>query len=281
VPTLKQFAQTFLDNVGLGRKQEPKDSTKGFYADCFKLDAPARAFGVGQDERQPAGDRRFIRTAKVGPARKNAYLRTLRRAMHVAMELGLISTVPRFAMEQGEVERDFVLSPAQESTYLGFAPQPLKDAATLMLGTGLCVGEVCGLEWRDVHLEPVNGARFGYLHVRAGKTRNRKRNVPLNSSVRTVLEARARDARTPWVFNDSLLRNSYEPGTGRLSESTLQHQHMKLRQGPQASGCLRPPRPAPHVPHPARSLRSRRFLDQADSRAQLGHDLREIQPPDA
>jgi integrase len=132
-------------------------------------------------------------------------------------------------MEQGEREREFVLDPAQESAYLGSAPQPLRDAALLMLGTGLCVGEVCGLEWRDVHLEPANGARFGYLHVRDGKTRNRRRNVLLNPVVHAMLEARWMEAETPWVFTDSMWRNRYEPGTEPLYKSTLQHQHVTLR----------------------------------------------------
>jgi integrase len=85
------------------------------------------------------------------------------------------------------------------------------------------------LEWRDVHLEPVNGARFGYLLVRDGKTRNRRRNVLLNSAVHAMLEARAAEAKTPWVFTDSMWRNRYEPGTDQLSRSTLQHQHVELR----------------------------------------------------
>src|SRR6516165_3143292 len=67
-----------------------------------------------------------------------------------------------------------------------------------MVGTELCIGEAWGLEWRDVHLEPVNGARFGYLLVRDGKTRNRRRYVLLNSAVHAMLEARAAEAKTPW-----------------------------------------------------------------------------------
>jgi integrase len=223
-PTLKQFAQQFLDNTGLGRKQEPKVSTKAFYANALnqllKYEPLASA---RMDENLPELAKRFIRTTKVGPARKNAYLRTLRRAAHVALELGLVGSVPRFPMEQGEREREFVLDCAQESAYLGAAPQPLHDAATLMLGTGLCVGEVCGLEWRDVHLQPVNGARFGYLRVADGKTRNRRRNVPLSAAVRAMLEARRVEAETRWVFTDA------ETEQGPLSKSTVQHQHLKLR----------------------------------------------------
>jgi integrase len=158
-PTLRQFAQQFLDNAGLGRRREPKTSTKEFYADALNQMLKYEPLASARmSDNLPELAKKFIRTTKVGPARKNAYLRTLRRGVHVARELGLVRSVPRFALEQGEVERDFVLSPEQEAAYLAAAPQPLKDAALLMVGTGLCVGEVCGLEWRDVHLEPVNGA---------------------------------------------------------------------------------------------------------------------------
>jgi integrase len=230
-PTLKAFAQQFLDNAGLGRKQEPKVSTKAFYADALNVMLKFEPLASAKmDSNLPELSKRFLKTTRVGPGRKNAYLRTLRRAAHVAQELGLVRSVPRFPMEQGEREREFVLSPDQESAYLDAAPQPLADAALLMVGTGLCVGEVCGLEWKDVHLEPVQGARLGYLRVREGKTRNRRRNMLLSAAVRAMREARQVEARTPWVFTNSKWRNRYEPGTNPLSPSTLQHQHMRVRQ---------------------------------------------------
>jgi integrase len=229
-PTLKDFAQQFLNNAGLGRKQEPKQSTVEFYAECLNQMLKYEPLASARmDDNLPELAKRFLKTTRVGPARKNAYLRTLRRCAHVALELGLVKSVPKFPMEQGEVERDFVLSLQQESAYLAAAPQPLKDAALLMVGTGLCIGEACSLEWKDIHPEPVNGPRFGYLLVRQGKTRNRRRNVLLTPAVRAMLVTRRAEAKTPWVFTDSLWRNRYESGTDRLSESTLQHQHMDLR----------------------------------------------------
>jgi integrase len=244
-PTLRQFVQQFLDNAGAARKQEPKTSTVGFYADALNQMLKYEPLASARmDDNLPELAKRFLRTTPVSPGRKNAYLRTLRRAAHVALELGLVRSVARFPMEQGEREREFVLSQTQESAYLAAAPQPLRGAATLMLGTGLAIGEACGLEWRDVHLEPVAGAHFGFLHVRDGKTRNRRRNVLLGAAVHTMLETHRVGAETPWVFTNSRRRNKYEPGTSRLSESTLQHQHVELR------------------------------------RAQLGHHQREVHPSD-
>jgi hypothetical protein len=118
-PSLKQFAQQFLDNAGLGRKQEPKASTKGFYADALNQMLKYEPLASGRmDDNLPELAKRFLRTTKVGPGRKNAFLRTLRRAAHVALELGLVRSVPKFPMEQGEKEREFVLSPGSRLTLL-------------------------------------------------------------------------------------------------------------------------------------------------------------------
>jgi integrase len=59
----------------------------------------------------------------------------------------------------------------QEEIYLAACRQPLHDIALLMLETGLRIGETINLEWTDIILEPVNGARFGFLRVRDGKSK--------------------------------------------------------------------------------------------------------------
>ena len=81
------------------------------------------------------------------------------------------------------------------------APQPLRDAAILMLDTGLRVGELIRLQWSDIHLQPIGRAIFGYLQVRSGKSKNAKRTIPLRARVRAMLEARrARKNFSLWVF---------------------------------------------------------------------------------
>jgi integrase len=121
----------------------------------------------------------------------------------------------------GERNREFILSHAQERLYLESAPQPLRDFAMLDVDTGLRVGEALALEWPDVHLQPANGAKFGYLHVQRGKSRYARRNVPLTSRVREILEGRKAASGSQWVFS--------EDGSHPMLNSSLDHLHKELR----------------------------------------------------
>ena len=97
---------------------------------------------------------------------------------------------PKIRLLKGEKRRDFVLSAAGEREYLSLAPQPLKDAAILLLDTGLRVGEAVALKWEDIELQPAGDAKFGYLRVREGETKKAKRTVPLTARVKLMLQAR-------------------------------------------------------------------------------------------
>lgn len=94
----------------------------------------------------------------VGPATVNRELATLRRILRLAHEWKQIDRVPRIRLLGGERNRDFVLSRAQEKVYLDACPQPLGDIATLMLETGLRIGEALSLGWPDVRLESLSGS---------------------------------------------------------------------------------------------------------------------------
>lgn len=224
-PTLKDFSQRFLDNAAIGRRQAPRESTIAFYAHRLNKILEYEPLSTTRlDKITPELLERYIkqRIPTVSPACINRDLATIRRLLHVAWELGLIDRIPKITLLQGEKERDFVLSAERERIYMEFAPPPLRDVSTLMLGTGLRVGEAVALQWADVHLEPINGVQFGYIHVRDGKSKNAKRNVPLSASVGAMLEARSIKALNPWVFSNP-------EGTGPLSRSTVSHQHTGLR----------------------------------------------------
>ena len=130
--------------------------------------------------------------------------------------------MPRIRLLPGERNREFILTHAQERLYLEMAPPPLQDVATLILDTGLRIGEALALEWADIHLEPASGAKFGYLRVRDGKSRFALRNVPLTVRVRAMLENRKGQSKSPWVFAES--------ATEPMRNSSLGHLHRELRE---------------------------------------------------
>jgi len=164
----------------------------------------------------------------VSPASVNRALATLRRLLRLAYEWRVIDRVPRIRLLPGERNREFVLSQEQERQYLERAPQPLKDIAILILDTGVRVGEALGLEWRDIHIEPVNGARFGYLRIRKGKSRYARRNIPLTDRVKAVLQSRNDKNNSLWVFSVN--------GGRPMLNSSLDHVHKGLRRPLKTSG---------------------------------------------
>lgn len=137
---------------------------------------------------------------KIAPATINRELATLRRLLRLAQEWNIIAGTPRVRMLKGERCREFVLSHQQEGVYFAAAPQPLHDVALLILDTGLRAGEALALEWRDIHLEPAHGGRFGYLQVRDGKSKNARRNVSLTARVNKMLVNRSLESNSSFVF---------------------------------------------------------------------------------
>lgn len=174
------------------------------------------------------GDLRTVsrRQRRVGTS--ELALASPRRLLRLAQVWRVMDRVPRIRLLPGERNREFTLSYQQEASYLAMAPQPLKDVAILILDTGLRVGEVLALEWKEIHPEPADGARFGYLHVRDGKSRLARRNVPLTARVRAMLERRKAANGSPWVFAEDAVRP--------ILISSLDDLHKKLRQTLKLSG---------------------------------------------
>ena len=77
----------------------------------------------------------------------------------------------------------------REAAYLRALPNPLADVATVLLDTGLRLGEALTLDWAQVQLEPAAGAQYGYLTILSGKAKSKKsRNVPLSPRAVSVLK---------------------------------------------------------------------------------------------
>jgi integrase len=230
-PTFREFEKSFTKSVETKCAEKP--ATVNFYKSKM---ARLLEFSPLADTRLDRVDEAMIesfiqhRRATVGVGSVNLELATLRKALRLAHEWKLIDRVPRIHLLAGERERNFVLTHEQEQKYLGAAPQPLRDFAVLAIDTGLRIGEALTLDWEDVHLQPINGARFGYLHVRFGKSRYAMRNLSLTVRVATMLEERKVNATSPYVF--TALQNTSKP----LPIYTLESQHSRVRK---ASGLPR------------------------------------------
>ena len=144
----------------------------------------------------------------------------------MAAEWRVINRVPRIRLLGGEKNREFVLDRSKEEAYLAACPQPLKDVATLMLCTGLRLGEALNLKWRDVDHEPINGRKRGRLRIKEGKTKNARRAVSLNVKATELLKARAT---TCDLGPDSLVFPSGTDASKPYLNSSLAHMHGKVR----------------------------------------------------
>src|SRR5579862_3375077 len=79
----------------------------------------------------------------------------------------------------------------RRKNYLGATSGDLDDVALVMLDTGLRMGEALKLECSDVRLDPAEGAKHGYVTVRARNGKNSEsRNVPITARVARVLKQR-------------------------------------------------------------------------------------------
>ncbi len=157
--------------------------------------------------------------AKLSPSRINCGLLTLRRALNLAFEWGKIQRPIRITLAKGERQRDRVLTDAEWQQYISHAPQPWRDGAILIRGTGMRPGEVCLLRWENIYLNG-NG---GLIQITEGKTKAAKRILPMVPAVYEALKARHTSAGKPesgWIFPSA----SRE---GHLNKDTAKDQHAK------------------------------------------------------
>jgi len=197
IPTLREFAKDFESAIQTQCAEKPR--TIDFYLSRVKqllkselADRPLSAVDEGAIEKY-----RQTRAAKISrlgrilsPGSINRELATLRRMMRLAYEWKVIDRVPRVKLLRGEKNRESILPHDREAVYLAALPHPLSDAATVLLDTGLRLGELLSLDWAQVRIEPANGAAYGYLTILSGKAKNNKksRNIPLSARVVEVLK---------------------------------------------------------------------------------------------
>jgi integrase len=151
-PTLEKYAKQFREYVQTNNINHPW--TVAFYEEKLArlLDYnPLAGCRLAHIEEPLIEEYKRHRRKKVGIATVNRELATLRRALHLAYHtFKLITRVPKITLLAGEVEREFVLSYAEEEAYLAAAEPTLHDFAVLSLDTGVRAGEGVSLAWTDV-----------------------------------------------------------------------------------------------------------------------------------
>lgn len=228
VPTLKQFAPEFERAIENQCAEKPR--TVEFYK-CYLrklLNSPLAAKtldaideGAIEKHRQHRSQSETRRGRAIAPATINREMATLRRLLRLAYKWRILARVPMMERLTGERNREYVLTTSIEPVYLAALPPQLCEVATLLLETGLRLGEALSLEWQQVRLEAASGARFGFLTVSATKAKSKRaRNIPLSDRAVSVLRA-AGPKRDGLVF--------HRPDGTPLSASLLGQQQKRVR----------------------------------------------------
>jgi integrase len=158
------------------------------------------------------------RHSNLSPSTINCGLRTLRRAIYLATEWGKLDRRPKITLARGERQRERVLTDREIDAYLAACEQPWRDAATIMLGTGMRPGEVFALSWERVLL---NG-QGGLIQVAGGKSKAAKRLLPMLPAVYNALKSRYDAQGRPengWVFPSASACGHLEGGTAKGQHS--------------------------------------------------------------
>jgi len=151
---------------------------------------------------------------KVSPSTINCGLRTLRRAINLAVEWRVLDRKPKIELAKGEKQRDRVLSDVEIKLYLDACEQPWRDCAIVLLGTGVRPGEAFALRWERIQL---NG-HGGLLQITEGKSMAARRMLPLVPAVYAALKSHWIKANKPengWVFPADSTSGHIEGGSAK------------------------------------------------------------------
>jgi len=218
VPSLADFLKSEVPFVQT--KHVVKPATVEYYTDGAKMiqkcDWSAHPLDRITDQHAQHFAAKF---ASLSASRINCGLRTLRRALNLAFEWGKLERPTKITLAKGERQRDRMLTDGEWQQYIAECPQPWRDAATIIRGTGMRPGEVFSLCWENLHL---NGSG-GLIQITEGKTKAAKRMLPMVPSVYAALKFRHETSGNPesgWVFPSS-------SAEGHFNKDTAKDQHAK------------------------------------------------------
>jgi len=206
-PTLEEFTNRFWHSMP-GRISQ---QTRKFYHAHWMPLIDFKPLGECRIDRiDSALIQEFInyRMQTVGIVTVNHNLRTLRRALHRAVEWNLILKVPKIELLKNEPQRDYVISeedvlrfggikelkgPPAELAGLADGSNWMGKLVPFLVDTGLRRRECVFLEWRDVNMAE------RYIEIKKGKTRFARRKIPMTNRVQSILAGMPRDHERVWT----------------------------------------------------------------------------------
>jgi integrase len=197
-PTFRAFSTEFLETAKV--RYHGRQRTLEFYQSKLKnlLAFPVLSNARLDQINEAMIDRyKLSRKDVVSVATCNRELATLSIMLRLAHERLYIRRLPRIRKYREPEPRDYTLKRDDEQTLLEACDQPLADLITLLVDTGLRVGEALSLTREDVH----TSTTASYIKVRRGKSRNAERKIPLTPRVKRLLRARIASApASGWLF---------------------------------------------------------------------------------
>ena len=218
VPSLAEFLKgDFLPyNESRFRQSKPNTAIYYQYGAKLLLGSPLAHLRFDTITSREVGQ--FIAcNAHRSPSTTNKGLETLRRALNLANEWGRLGRKLRIALAKGTRQRTRVLSQDEAQDYLAACAQPWRDVATLILGTGMRLGECCALKWEHILMGDDNGL----IQVAEGKRKAARRLLPMVPDVLNMMKARHNAQGCPkegWVFPTM-------SGSGHLGRYTYGKKH--------------------------------------------------------
>jgi integrase len=201
-PTLEKFKERLLAHM----KVNTAERTYGFYKQNLSVltrYVPLASCRLGSID--SALIENFIQwrlKEKVAPVTVNHSLRTLRRALYIAVEWRLLRKVPTIKLLPGEHEREAVIDEptlAKMADWIGklYPTSIMHHLLPFLVDTGLRITEACNLQRDHVTFDDGNPVA---VRVVKGKSKFSKREVPLTERAAAAVKACLAKSRSEWVF---------------------------------------------------------------------------------
>jgi integrase len=196
-PTFQEFVERFFrEHPGRRRSDHYRTALKAPLA--YFEDRPIREIGRADLDRFRIHLLTSISPAIGRPLSATSVLKILRslgRVFKMAVRWGVVEHDPAAALEKPSLPtpKTRYLTAAEFQTLESSAAPWLRPILRMAVCTGMRLKEVVGLRWDNVDRQA------GILYV-SEDSKTGSRPIPINQTVREVLDTQVRHLRTPWVF---------------------------------------------------------------------------------